>query len=164
MKVILIAALSADGFIGKTRDHLADWTSPEDKKMFVELTKQAGVIVMGRNTYETIGKALPGRLNIVYTSQPLNNPDVEATNEEPQALISRLANSGYSKVAICGGQAIYDLFLSAGVVDEIYLTIEPRLFGDGISLFKETTDINLKLISQQKLNDDTLNLHYKVLK
>lgn len=164
MKVILIAAVSADGFIGKSRNHLADWTSPEDKKLFVELTKRAGVIVMGRNTYETIGKALPGRLNIVYTTRAIDNPEVQTTSEEPQTLLDRLIADGYDQVAICGGQTVYDLFLSAGIVDEIYLTIEPKLFGSGITLAKTAADLNLKLISQQKINDDTLNLHYKVLK
>lgn len=164
MKVILIAAISADGYIGTSSDHFADWTSKEDKKLFVELTKQAGVIVVGRNTYETIGKALPGRLNIVYTSKPLDNSDIQTTQEPPKELVNRLEKEGYDQLALCGGRSIYDLFLKEGLVDEIYLTIEPKLFGSGITLSKLPLELDLELIESKKLNNDTLNLHYKVLK
>lgn len=164
MKVLLIAAISADGYIGKSSEHLSDWTSKEDKKLFIELTKKAGVIVMGRNTYETIGKALPGRLNVVYTSKPLDNPDVQVTQEPPEELLGRLADEGYEEVALCGGQAIYDLFLRENLVDELFLTIEPKMFGSGITLSKTFAEADLKLIECKKLNNDTLNLHYTVRK
>jgi dihydrofolate reductase len=164
MKVILIAAVSADGYIAKSADHFAGWTSKEDKKLFVELTKKAGVMIMGRNTYDTIGKALPGRLNIVYTSKPLDNPDIQTTQEEPAELLRRLSEQGYTEVALCGGQAIYDLFLKQGLVDELSITIEPKLFGSGITLSNSLAEAELKLIGSRKLNDDTLNLHYEVKK
>lgn len=164
MKTTLIAALSADGYIGKSSAHLADWSSKEDKKLFIELTKRAGVIIMGRNTYDTIGKALPGRLNIVYTSRPLNEPDIQTTTEPPTELLKRLEKEGYTEVAVCGGQAIYDLFLGEGLVDELSLTIEPVLFGTGLSLSYTAREVSLNLIEYKKLNDDTLNLHYKVIK
>lgn len=164
MKVILIAAVSADGFIGKDTSHFADWTSKEDKKLFVELTKKAGVIIMGRNTYETIGKALPDRLNIVYTSRTLDNHEIQTTQEEPSELLSRLTSEGYEEAALCGGQAVYDLFLKSGLVDELYITVEPMLFGSGITLSKSLSESRLKLLGFKKLNDDTLNLHYKVEK
>lgn len=164
MKVLLIAAISADGYIAKSAQHFADWTSKEDKKLFVELTKTAGVIIMGRNTYETIGKALPDRLNIVYTSKPLDNPDVETTQEPPADLLKRLGEQGYMQAALCGGQAIYDLFLKEGLVDELSITIEPKLFGTGITLSKSLAESELKLIECKNLNDDTLNLRYEVKK
>lgn len=164
MKVFIIAAITTDGFIALERNHPADWTSKEDKKLFVELTKRAGVVIMGRNTYETIGKALPHRLNIVYTSRPLDNPQVQTTQENPEDLIRRLEQEGYQEVAVCGGQVVYDLFLKSNMVDEIYMTIEPKLFGVGISLAKSFMKTDLKLINYKKLNDDTLNLHYKVVK
>nr|AIA17785.1 Dihydrofolate reductase [uncultured bacterium] len=164
MKVILIAAVSADGYIAKSTDHFAGWTSKEDKKLFVELTKKAGVMIMGRNTYDTIGKALPGRLNIVYTSKPLDNPDIQTTQEGPAELLKRLSEQGYQEVALCGGQAIYDLFLKQGLVDELSITIEPKLFGSGITLSNSLAEAELRLVGSRKLNDDTLNLHYEVKK
>jgi dihydrofolate reductase len=164
MKVTLIAALSADGFIARDAHQPADWTSKEDKKVFVELTKRAGVIVMGRNTYDTIGRALPGRRMIVYTSKELDNRDVETTQEKPADLIHRLGHDGYTEVAICGGRAVYDMFLAEGLVDTLYLTLEPKLFGSGLSLGHTPANTDLKLSKLTKLNDDTLLLQYEVQK
>ncbi len=59
MKVSLLAAITADGFIGRDATHLADWTGKEDKKMFIELTKEAGTIVMGSRTFATIAGHYP---------------------------------------------------------------------------------------------------------
>ena len=60
MKVFIIAAISADGFIAKDpKEPSTSWTSLVDKKHFSEITKRAGTVVMGAKTYETIGKALP---------------------------------------------------------------------------------------------------------
>jgi dihydrofolate reductase len=164
MKVFIIAALTADGFIGRDAGHLADWTSPEDKKLFVSLTKQAGTMVMGARTFATIGKALPGRRTLVYTSKPeaFSVEGVEATNEAPEVLLQRLADEGVEQVAICGGASIYGLFMRAGLVDELYLTIEPVLFGAGITLFDAPTQTTLRLLESRPLNDNTVLLHYAV--
>lgn len=166
MKVFLIAALTADGFIARHQDHGADWTSLEDKKLFVELTKQAGTIVMGSRTFATIGRALPGRKIIVYTSQTTESgiDGVEMTSESPGVLLKRLEAAGEQTLAVCGGATIYRQFLAAGMVDELYLTVEPILFGSGINLFDQPIDANLELIRTWQLNDSTVAMHYKVVK
>ena len=92
MKVFIIAAITADGFIGRDSTHTADWTGKEDKKVFVQLTKEAGTIVMGSATFKTIGRALPGRRNIVYSrdANSIQVEGVEVTNETPEVLVARL--------------------------------------------------------------------------
>lgn len=164
MNVFIVAAVSADGFIARDANQPANWTSKEDKKVFVSLTKRAGVMVMGHNTYKTIGKALPGRRTIVYSSTPISDEGVEVTDEKPTELLTRLGKEGYQEVAIVGGQKIYDLFLTANVVDELYITLEPKLFGSGLSLFSSSVDTDLQLHNVAKLNDATLLLHYEVQK
>jgi len=130
MKVFMIAAVSADGFIAEHDEHIADWTSPEDKRFFVARTREAGVVVMGGKTFRTIGRAMPGRRNVVYTSKPesINVPDVETTDKPARELIDQLEQEGVHEVAICGGTAIYTLFMKSGLIDEIYLTVEPLTF------------------------------------
>lgn len=164
MKVFIIAATTADGFIGRDSGHTADWTGAEDKRVFVRLTKEAGVMVMGSRTFATIGRALPGRRNIVYTSRPndIKAKDIETTNETPTVLLRRLKNEGAKAVAICGGTSIYDLFMREGLVDEVYLTVVPKLFGKGVSLFASVLDIDLLLQEVTKLGDGSLLLHYTV--
>lgn len=165
MKVILLAAITADGFIARDVNHRADWTSPEDKKFFVETTKDAGTLIMGSTTFNTIGKALPGRKTIVYTRNPgpfSGIENVESTSETPADLIQRLESAGNNAVCVCGGSSIYTLFIKSGLVTDIYLTIEPVLFGSGIKLFSDELNIKLSLESKKNLNNNTLLIHYAV--
>lgn len=167
MIVFIIASVTADGFIARDGSQSSlDWTSREDTQAFVRLTKEAGIMVMGSATFATIGRALPGRKTVVYTRHPeklAGITDVEATDEAPAALVRRLAEAGYGRLAVCGGATIYRQFLDAGVVDEIYLTIEPVLFGAGVPLLDGMADTRLALVGHHLLNDDTLQVHYKVI-
>jgi dihydrofolate reductase len=164
MRVAIVAAITADGFIARSQHELADWTSKEDKRFFHDFTKEAGVMVMGGTTYRTIGRPLPGRRNIVYSRQTDYPEGVELTQEAPAELVARLRKEDCKTLAICGGQSIYDMFLAAGVVDEIYLTVEALLFGQGISLLAKSPETKLHLLESRQLNDDTLLLHYEVQK
>jgi dihydrofolate reductase len=164
INVFAVAAITADGFIARDAGHGADWTSVEDKRNFVRLTKAAGVMVMGSTTFDTIGRALPGRRNIVYTSRPKNYQieGVETTQEAPRDLIDRLGREGCEAVAIIGGAQIYDLFIKSGLVNELFLTVEPKLFGQGVNLIKSATDLELSLIEVEKLGDNTPLLRYRI--
>lgn len=164
MKVFLIAAVSADGYIAHSHSEPTKKTSRADKRLFVELTKQAGTIVMGGVTFRTIGKALPGRRNIVYSRQEINEPDIEVTQEPPAQLVARLEQEGAEALAVCGGGVVYDMFLKAGVVDELYLTIEPALYGQGVSLAYSLLDLQLRLLDSRLLDENTMLLHYAVAK
>lgn len=170
LKTFIIVAHTADGFIAPT--DLAGqampstvWTSGADKKKFIELTKIAGVIVMGLNTFKTIGKPLPGRLNIVYA--PKDTPPIDGvmmTDISPKELLVDLENKGYKSVAICGGSTIYTMFMQSGLVNKIYITVEPKIFGQGLTIFNKPISADLKLISVEKLSDDVLFLEYDVNK
>lgn len=169
MKVSIIAAMTADGLLGANESQSSlEWRSPVDGKSFIELTKQAGVMVMGAATYRTfrVKRAPPGRRLIVYTHHPesITGEGVETTDETPQALLERLQRDGFTSVAICGGASIHSLFLDAGLVDELYLTIEPVLFGQGVPFLRNATQARLRLLDCSQLNQDTLLLHYAVSK
>jgi dihydrofolate reductase len=163
IKVFIIAAVSADGFIAKDTQHSPMyWSSKADKKRFVELTKRAGVVVMGSSTYKTIGQPLKERINIVY-SKNHNFEGIEVTQKSPIELINDLEARGFKEVAICGGSQIYTMFMKAGVVDTLYITVEPILFGKGISIFND--DLHYKLVLQNSQISDstgTLLTEYKV--
>lgn len=168
IKTFIIVAHTADGFIaptdpaGKAMPSTV-WTSGADKKKFIELTKKAGAIVMGLTTFNTIGKALPGRLNVVYA--PKDTPPIEGvrmTNLSPKDLLTELENKGYKEVAICGGSTIYTMFMQSGLVNKIYITIEPKLFGQGMTVFNKPLSADLKLVSVEKLSDDVLFLEYDI--
>lgn len=162
MKIYIIAAISADGFIARTKDELINWTSPEDKKFFREMTKNSKVMVMGGNTFRTFKAPLPDRRTIVYSRNSINNPEIEVTNLPPKDLVEKLRDEGVEELAICGGSSIYGMFLQSGVITDVYLTIEPLLFGQGISLIDSAIDVKLELNELKNLNSNTLLAHYKV--
>ncbi len=168
MKTILLMAMTVDGKIAKDAAHVSAWTSKADKKIFVEATKNAGVLIMGRTTYDTIGKPLPGRLNVIMTRTPditrAIHGVLEFTNHKPQALLEELSTRGFHTVIIAGGSVVNGLFIQAGLVDEVWVTIEPKLFGEGVPLVSGAhVDLDMKLIDMQKLNDDTLHLRYQII-
>lgn len=161
IKAFLIAAVTADGFIAKDTNHPAFWTSKEDKKRFVELTKRAGVVIMGSTTYATLPRPLKERVNIVY-SKTKKFDNAETTQKAPLELLQELESRGFKEVAICGGSKIYTMFMKAKVVDRIFLTIEPLMFGKGITLFNEDLQYHLNLISANQAENGALLLEYKV--
>jgi dihydrofolate reductase len=165
MKTFMIAAVTADGFIAKQSIHPTSWTSPEDKQHFRKLTKAAGVTIMGANTYKTLNRAFEERRTIVYTHQPqeITAKGVETTAEPPRDLLTRLASEGHTTVAIIGGATIFRQFLQAGAVDELYLTIEPVLWGQGLTLLDQDCRIALELLDITRLNASSILVHYRVL-
>lgn len=167
MKIILIAAISADGKIAERADQSSmDWTSPEDTKFFIQTTKEAGTVVMGRKTFATINKGLKGRRVIVMTSNSAGATAIEGveyTSELPVDLVKRLEREGCVTLAVAGGSTVYGQFLQAGLVTDVYLTIEPVLFGGGVPLAQGFDRVPLKLVSIKQLNAQTVVLHYTVL-
>lgn len=169
-EVFIIAVMTADGFIARSVNELASWSSKEDKQRYIALTKEAGVMVMGATTFRTFPKPLPGRHHVIYSrtekfEEKWLDGNVETTNANPTDLIAELANKGFSKIAICGGSSIYSQFINAGVVTKVYLTIEPIMFGDGIKLFNQSIpgDCNLILDQIQKSETGTIFLDYSVV-
>ena len=169
MKCVLIAAITANGKIAHSVDELISWTSKEDKRFFTEETKRHGVMIMGKRTHDTIGKPLPGRLNIVLTRSPEERESIpgelEFTNQPPTDLLRDLEERGFKSVAIVGGASVYTQFLQQNLIDEILLTVEPKIFGSGIGLFSDFEwDRDVRLLSVTKLGDQSVLLHYEVLK
>lgn len=162
-------AATIDGKIAKHATQFANWTSKADKKIFVAETKKAGVIIMGETTYDTIGRPLPERLNVVLSLEPAKRENIpgslEFTNKQPSELLADLAKRGYTTAILGGGATINGLFLKENLIDEIWLTIEPKIFGDGISLFKGADmDLNLKLLSVEKIDENVLQARYEIIK
>jgi dihydrofolate reductase len=113
VKLAIIAALSKNRVIGK--DGKLPWHVSEDLKRFKRLTTGHPVL-MGRKTYEALGRPLPHRRNVVLTSTPI--PGAETYRTIPQALD---ALGDYDLVFITGGGEIYSQLLER--VDYWYLTI-----------------------------------------
>lgn len=171
MKIILIAAITLDGKIGQFNNQPSfAWTSKEDKKWFGKASRQYPTLVMGRKTFATFKKPLKHRRLIVLTSQPslysgLAKPgQLEFTNLSPKALTTKLEKEGVKSILLSGGSKVYSHWLNQGLVDELWLTLEPQVFGRGVPLVEaKLAPLNLKLKKLEKLSQDTLLLRYKVM-
>ncbi|MGB5873057.1 MAG: dihydrofolate reductase [Bacteroidota bacterium] len=113
MKLAIIAAVARNRAIGK--GGTLPWHISEDLKRFKRLT-MGHAILMGRKTFASIGRALPGRRNVVLSSRPL--ADVE-TYPTLDAALSALAYQ--ERVFVIGGGQLYTQLLERA--DEIYLTL-----------------------------------------
>lgn len=174
MKITMVAVSSLNGKITKGEDpNIYSWTSKEDSEFFFSLIKENNLIVMGSKTYEaakSLIKHEKNKLRIVLTRNPkkyLNqakNGMLEFISENPPELIKKLESRGYSRMLLVGGSETNALFLGQNLINEIYLTIEPKLFGNGKNLVKDDDlDKQLKLVNVKRLNDQgTLQLKYKI--
>lgn len=171
MRVTLIAAITIDGKIARHGNHPVDWTSPEDKRFFKEETTKAGVVIVGSRTYQALPKPLQNRLMVVVTRSPHRYREhetpnvVEFKNTPPRAILEELENRGFERAIVGGGAEIYALFLRERLVDELYLTIAPRIFGKGVHIFGETELEHppLQLIDIRPLGEGEVLVKYRVL-
>ena len=123
MTISMIAAIGKNNELGKGNDLI--WHFKEDMKFFKETTMGHSVI-MGRKTFESLPKALPGRKNIVITRDSAYSADGICTVSSPEEAI---AAADTDEVFIIGGGSIYNLFLPKA--DKLYLTeIDADFEGD----------------------------------
>lgn len=114
--ISLMVAHDPNGVMGVNND--LPWHIPEDLKYFKETT-MGKAMVMGRKTYESIGRPLPGRLNIVIT----RNPDYQAEGVEVVQSLDKaieIAREYAEEVMIIGGAEIFKL--SMPLADRLYIT------------------------------------------
>jgi len=132
MEIAMIAAVAANGVIGKDNDLV--WSLPDDMKYFMNTTKNH-FIVLGRKNYESLPpkfRPLPNRTNVVITRQPafqLNNAFVVHSLDEALALCKE---KNQEKIFIIGGGQIYKQALPK--TDTLYITEINQSF-DGDTFF-----------------------------
>jgi dihydrofolate reductase len=163
-----LAAITLDGKIARHPRHFTDWTSPEDKAVFREHMNSSDVVVAGNNTYKTAEVFLSKRNCIVFTRSV---PSAEKLRENllmlnPEGVSIQESLSAYRTVALIGGTEVYTYFLERGLIDNLYLTVEPLIFGNGLDLFRWEGDatVSFQLESARQLNEaGSLLLQYKKL-
>ncbi|WP_147804300.1 dihydrofolate reductase [Alkalicoccus halolimnae] len=149
--ISMIAAMDRGRVIGK--DGGMPWHLPNDLKFF-KATTYGKTIVMGRKTFESIGKPLPGRRNIVLTS----NPDFKAEGIEvyhdPDEI--RALETEDEELVIMGGASLYEKFMKDAT--RIYLTkIEADFEGD--TFFPELIETEWTLVSAETGTVDEKNVY-----
>ena len=132
MEIILIAAVSKDKVIGKQGG--IPWKIKEDLSFFKEKTLNSPII-MGRATYNSIGRPLPNRLNIVMTRSAKNTEGVTEVTSVEKAIEAASKNKDSSKVYVIGGENIYKEFLP--IAQKMIITEVDLYIKDGDTFFPE---------------------------
>jgi dihydrofolate reductase len=120
-RVSIIVAIDEKRGIGKNNDLL--FKIPEDFKRMKILTS-GHAIIMGRKTFESIGRVLPNRTNIIVTRDPdFNIAGATMSFSLEDALVKAKSTPGAEEIFIFGGGQIFKEALEKGLVDRLYLTI-----------------------------------------
>ena len=160
--ISIMVAMAKNRVIGKDND--MPWHLPADLKHFKEVTL-GKPIIMGRKTYESIGRPLPGRKNIVMSRNAdytLEGCDTVTSLEDALKLVNDV-----EEVMIIGGGYLYEQTISRA--DKLYLTFID-LDVDGDTKFPEYENLKLKELKREKHLKDEKNpydyefVDFKVLK
>lgn len=171
MKTILYMGISVNGAIARS-DFTVDWNSEEGWKSFYAHGKDVGNFVMGGNTFRVaVGDGtfpFEGAINVVMTHRPVENVWGDRaifTDKSPKEVLAMLEERDFKTALLIGGGELNSSFAKENLIDEVYLDIEPLAFGKGIPVFDSTEfEMNLRLRGIKNLNQNTVQLHYEVIK
>ena len=169
-----VVVTTIDGKIAKHSNHNVNWSSREDKKFLHQKIKESDVIIIGRKTFEVARTTLTKKEFLTRNYIVLTRSVKTTKRQNPQTIflnpnsvrIDQFINKlGYQKICILGGTQIYSLMLTMGLMTDLFLTIEPLIFGQGQGIFDFVREnVKLKLISKKNLNQSgTILLHYRLI-
>lgn len=167
--ITLIMVMSADGIVAeRTVQNSFEWSSSSDKEQFINRIQDIGTVLMGSNTYRSIGQQpYEGVKHLVLTHQPQqfdSHQNLEFLQGSVSEICEHLARNDIKHLALLGGPNINAQFLEEKTVDEIFLTIEPLILGQGINMVEHlTSPIHLELKHMNTMKNSNSSLfHYKV--
>ena len=173
MEITLIAVQSVNGKITHGERGGVEFASAADHAWFRDTLAGMDLVLLGGETYraerERIRKgAQAGTPRWVFTRSPeafaqdTISGKLEFRLLERDALLKDIEQGGYQKVALVGGPALSAWFFEQGLVDSLYLTMEPFLYASGKPLVEIMGDIALSLESVETLSQETILLKYRL--
>ena len=174
MKVVLAMAISLNGLVARESGE-EDWLPSEGWDEFLVVAKQFNNFVMGRETYELVTKLYPNynfdnvtvskKVIVTRNSNFSTSTDGYEIVHSPEEAIVLIQDAGMDNVLLIGGGKLNSEFLTRGMVDEIWLTINPFILGKGRPFIAPTDfEKELKLLSSGQLSKDRLLLKYSISK
>ena len=145
MLLSAIVALSTNNAIGK--DNQLPWHLPDDLKFF-KRTTMGKPVLMGRKTYESMGKPLPGRLNIVVSHQKdLQLPEGVLLYNSLDEAIDRLEKEATDEAFIIGGGKIFEETMDQ--LDRLYVTNVKTVIEDATAFFPDIDHSHWKIVWEE---------------
>lgn len=163
-------ATTVNGIIAK-HDDSAEFLTEVEAKSYVDNVIEAGAVIVGRRTYEVLSsqpefqKFVEAKVKMIVLSQSYIDlkESFHKVASSPKIAIELLKDN--EKVIIAGGAKANAAFMSEGLVDELFIDIEPAIVGHGINLFEGIDfDKTLEFLGSKMLSNNEIQLHYKVVK
>lgn len=153
MRVSILVAAAENGTIG--RDNKLPWHLPADLRRFKALT-MGHHLLMGRKTWESVGKPLAGRSIVVISRRRLKLPPGVQSATSPHDAVALARAAGDREPFLAGGAEIYRRSLADGLVDRVYLTRIHHTFA-GDAVFPELAPETWRLVERQDCAADEQN-------
>jgi riboflavin biosynthesis pyrimidine reductase len=155
MRVTLFMAMSLNGIIARPNND-GDFITHQNWITFVQLCKEKGCVIWGRNTQEVrkgwepqYFEDLKGVTKVVISEDENYDPGEGFLKEKsPKDALQKLTELGFSEVLLSGGSTLNNSFAKEGLINEVIINIEPIIVGTGIPLFRpDVFDLKLEFSS-----------------
>lgn len=161
-------AITPNGFIAKNDDDTS-WISQQEWNSYSQTVQKAGNLIIGHRTYDILTKQpefseLKNVKLVVVSERSFQtlSPNHFLVHSPKEAL--ELLKE-FEEIIVAGGGTLNASFLAENLVDEIYLDIEPIVFGEGIPIFRNKSfELRLKLLGTKQITDQEVQIHYQVIK
>ena len=172
MFVVGIVVMSLDGCLTRHEHPGTAFASAADHSFFLDALRTFDCSLAGRRTYEagrdSILKSRGGsRLQMILTTTPQRfaadavAEHLEFKNAGTAAALRELSDRGRSRCALLGGARLYTEACAEGLLDELWITIEPSAFGQGVRMFEGPIAFDFELLSSETLSAQTVLLKYR---
>jgi dihydrofolate reductase len=170
----MVAGISLNGKIADEKGDFSKYSSAEDKKWLSAKIAESDVVVMGRTTYEKHLKDQPKKKPLIVFTRSISGLRIDESSSEihffhdsKEELLNLCNLLQYNTVTILGGSEVYHWFIEQKLVTDLYLTVEPLVFGKGVNFLSGnflSDQKAWKLKSSEQLNNKgSLLLHYQPL-
>ncbi len=168
-RICFHAAISLDGYIAGPNGEF-DWIIQDPEIDFVAIFSQFDTLLAGRRTFELMVKqgntVMPGMKTIVFSKTLLqqNHPEVTIVPGAVKETVASLRAKPGKDILLFGGAALFQSFLSAGLVDAVEIGVIPVLLGEGIPLLPPPAkQTKLKLTNHKVYKTGIVMLTYGVV-
>jgi dihydrofolate reductase len=166
-----IAVMSLDGCLTRHGHPGTGFASPADHEFFRAALRTFDCSIAGRLTYDagrdSILRHREGpRLQMVLTSTPERfaadavAEHLEFRDADTRSVVEELERRGRTRCALLGGARLYTEACAHGLLDELWITVEPVAFGSGARMFEGSVDVRFDLLSSEVLAGGAMLLKY----
>ena len=172
MKVTLWMAMSLNGMIAR-KNNEEDFLSHDNWLNWLDALKETPSIIWGRKTHEIVKNWPKSYFDdikntfsvIVSSDKTYKLEDQFVLADSPKRALEILEKKGFEEVLLTGGSKLNTSFAKEGLIDEVVLSIEPVIVGEGIPLFDPSLfDLKLEPINITQAKGNTMLAQYKVVK